>query len=118
MSRENENQIESKSAVICDICEDAITDDKSRLVCPNKSCGKLTCLSCIKKMIDIMFGQPTLNYPFKCGVCSQISDQCFFDDIIVKLDQYDKFIACILPLYWAKDCLEQNEKLAQCKCLK
>jgi hypothetical protein len=72
----------------------------------------------MNKMIEFMFGQPTLNYPFKCSTCSAILDERVFHEVIVKQGQYEKYIACILSLYWAKDCLEQNEKLAQCKYLK
>jgi hypothetical protein len=72
----------------------------------------------MNKMIEVMFGQPALNYPFKCGACSGILDEGVFHEVIVKQGQYEKYIACILSLYWAKDCLEQNEKLAQCKDLK
>jgi hypothetical protein len=115
MSIENEKPAESIPVPTCGICEAIIADDDTRLVCSHKSCGKLTCLSCIEKMIKFMFCQPALNYSFKCGACSGIFDQNLFDEVIVKQNQYEKYIACILPLYWAKDCLEQNETLAPCK---
>ncbi|CAF1525457.1 unnamed protein product [Rotaria sordida] len=116
MSTENEKQTESLPT--CGICGTIIADDDIKLICTYETCGKRTCLSCIKKMIEIMFSQPTLNYPFKCGACLQLLDQRIIYEIIVKQGQYEKYIACIFPLYWVKNCLEQNEILVQCKYLK
>ncbi len=118
MSTENESPIESSSKQICGICEAIIASDDPKLICTSEQCGKLTCLSCIKKMIEVMLSQPTLKYSFTCGICSHIFDQTFFLELIIKQGYYEKYIACIFPLYWAKDCLEQNEILAQCKYLK
>ncbi|CAF2934707.1 unnamed protein product [Rotaria sp. Silwood2] len=112
MSTENEKQTESIPT--CGICEAIVVDDDTKVICTYEPCSKLTCLSCIQKMIEVMFSQPTLNYPFKCGSCLQIVDQRIIHEIIVKQRQYEKYIACIFPLYWAKDCLDQNEILAQC----
>ena len=124
MSTENENQIPAPDAtpasqetinIICGICLATIGDEDIKLICMHKPCGKVTCVSCIKKMIDVMLGQPALNYPFKCGACSQVCDGRVFDEIIIKQGYYEKYIACLMPLHWSKDCLEDNEKLAQCK---
>lgn len=115
MSTENESPIESSSKQICGICEAIIASDDPKLICTSEQCGKLTCLSCIKKMIEVMFGQPALNYPLKCGGCSEIFDQTVFLEYIINQGQYEKYLACIFPLYWAKDCLKENEVLAQCK---
>lgn len=115
MSAENEKQIEFIPKPVCRMCETVIADDDIKLICTNDQCNTVTCSSCIKKMIDVMYGQPTLNYPFKCSVCSHVFDQAFFLEFIIKHEQYEKYIACIFPLYWTKDCLEENEVLVQCK---
>jgi len=115
MSTTDENQLESTSETTCGICQASIADDDTKLICTHEQCGKLTCLSCIKKMIEVMLSQPTLKYSFTCGICSHIFDEIFFLELIIKQGYYEKYIACIFPLYWAKDCLEQNEILAQCK---
>jgi hypothetical protein len=123
MSTENEIQIEAVSTpsqettiiITCGICEATIADGDSKVICTLEQCSKQTCLSCIKKMIEVMFGQPALNYPLKCGACSQVFDERVLDEIIIEQGQYEKYVACILPLYWLKDCLEENEKLVQCK---
>jgi len=118
MSTESEKPIESTPASICSICTTSIANDDAKLICTHDACGKLTCLTCVKRMIEVMFGQPAFNYPFKCGGCRNILDETFFLEFIIKQGQYEKYIACILPLYWSKDCLEENEVLAQCKNLK
>ncbi|CAF1104668.1 unnamed protein product [Rotaria sordida] len=98
----------------CGICEATINDDDTKLTCSNKKCNKLTCNTCINLMFEIMFGHPTLNYPLSCGACQQSFDITHIDQIIIKQKHYEQFIACVLPLFWSKDCLEKNEKLAQC----
>lgn len=113
----NASETLANTVLSCCICETLIPDNKPRLRCASETCNKLTCSSCIHEMIEAMFGQPTLNYPFKCAACLQICDQSIFHDIIVEQGQYEKYIACIFPLYWTKDCLEPNEILAQCKYL-
>ncbi|CAF2666357.1 unnamed protein product [Rotaria sp. Silwood2] len=82
MSTENEKQTESIPT--CGICEAIVVDDDTKVICTYEPCSKLTCLSCIQKMIEVMFSQPTLNYPFKCGSCLQIVDQRIIYEIIVK----------------------------------
>ena len=115
MSSENEDPVESTSATVCAICEMALADEDKRLICPSEACGKLTCLSCIQRMIDVMFGQPAFNYPFKCGACTVPLDQSFFLEFSIERGLYEKYLACLFPLFWSKDCLEENEVLAQCK---
>jgi hypothetical protein len=115
MSTESETPIESTPGSVCGICQTIIADDAIGLVCKCEACGKLTCLTCVKRMIDVMFGEPTFNYPFKCGSCSELLDETFFLEYIIKEGQYEKYIACLFPLYWTKYCLQQNEVLAQCK---
>ena len=126
MSTENENQnivsppIEviipppAKSVISCEICESTINDDDTKLICTNKKCGKLTCNKCINTMFDLMFGQPAFNYPLKCGVCQHSFSITDIDRILVKQERYEQFISCVLPLYWSDDCLQTDEKLAQC----
>ena len=118
MATENEQPIQVPSVPVCAICEKSITDNEMKLICTNEQCGKLLCVLCIKKTIQSMFGQPALNYPLKCSICSHIFDQTILLEFMSMHDQYEKFIACIFPLYWAKDCLNENETLAQCKCEK
>ncbi len=128
MSTENQNQNQNMSSltteatassqksitIICGICEAIINEDDTKLICKNIKCGKSTCDICIKLMFGVMFGQPALNYPLVCGACQHPFDTAEIDPILVKQDCYEQFIACVLPLFWSKDCLEQNEKLAQC----
>ncbi len=115
MSTEGETPIEATSGSICGICETAIADDNIESIYKCQTCDKLTCLTCAKRMIDIMFSEPAINYPFRCAACSELADERLILDLIIKQEQYEKYIACIFPLYWAKDCLQQNEALAQCK---
>jgi hypothetical protein len=115
MSIESETPIEPTPISLCGICETAIADDNIGLVCKCEACDKLTCLTCVKKMIDVMFGEPTLHYPFHCGLCSELLDESFFLEYMIKQGQYEKYIACLFPLFWSKYCLEENEVLAQCK---
>jgi hypothetical protein len=98
----------------CGTCDATINDDDTKLICTNKNCGKLTCNACINLMFEMMFGQPVLNYPLLCGACQRSFDLEKIDQILVKQERYEQFIACVLPLFWSKDCLEGNEKLAQC----
>jgi hypothetical protein len=127
MSTENENQnlaqttttqaavsSEKKVTITCKTCEATINDDDTKLICTNKNCGAVTCDACINLMFDVMFGQPVLNYPLSCGACQSSFDITEIDRILVKCERYEQFIACVLPLFWSKDCLEENEKLAQC----
>lgn len=128
MTTENQNQNISPPIIVptipppqenitirCGICEEAINDTDAKLICTNKKCGKLTCNVCIHKMFEVMFSQPALNYPLLCGACQNAFDVKEVDQILVKQDRYEQFIACVLPLFWSKDCLQENEKLAQCK---
>jgi hypothetical protein len=126
MSSENENQnipalaanatIPSQEITImtCGTCEATINDGDTKLICMNKKCGKLTCDTCINLMFDVMFGEPALNYPLTCGACQHEFDIAQIDQILIKQERYGQFIACVLPLFWSKDCLTENERLAQC----
>jgi hypothetical protein len=128
MSTENKSQIipappptmevptlsEKKAIIICKICEVVIDDTDTKLVCSKPKCAAVTCTTCIDSMLKTMFGQPTLNYPLSCGACGQSFDTTDIDLILIKHQQYEQFIACVLPLFWSEDCLEQNEQLAQC----
>jgi hypothetical protein len=106
MSIENENQnIQSPEAII---------DGTTKLICTNKKCGKLTCDTCINLMYDVMFGEPALHYPLLCGACQQPFAETHLNDVLVKHEHYEQYIACVLPLFWSKDCLQDNEQLAQC----
>jgi hypothetical protein len=126
MSTENENQnapspsTEAAASpqkvpiITCGICEETINDDDTKLICTNQRCGKTTCNKCINGMFAVMFGQPALTYPLLCGACQRPFNITDIDQILVKQERYEQFIACVLPLFWSKDCLEENEKLAQC----
>jgi hypothetical protein len=127
MSTENENQnlsspitteavvsSEKKITVICKTCDETINDDDTKLICTNKNCGAVTCHKCINLMLEVMFGQPALTYPLKCGECQNSFDIIDIDRILVKYERYEQFISCVLPLFWLEDCLEANEQLAQC----
>jgi len=126
MSTENENQnapspqteavasLQKTPIIICGTCEATINDDNTKLICTNQRCGKATCNTCINLMFEVMFGQPALNYPLSCGACQHPFNITDIDQIIVNQQRYEQFIACVLPLFWSKNCLEENEKLAQC----
>jgi hypothetical protein len=126
MSSENENQnilspttqatveLQENTTTTCGICEATINNNDTKLICTNIKCGKLTCNACINLMFEVMFGQPVLNYPLSCGACQRSFDLKEIDQILVKQERYEQFIACVLPLFWSKDCLQENEKLAQC----
>ncbi|CAF1014638.1 unnamed protein product [Rotaria sordida] len=103
-----------EKTLICSICEATIADTDERLICPNEKCEKWTCFNCANMMIEIMFSQPTLNYPLKCGVCGQEFDRIKIEEMIIKSEHYEQYIACIFPLYWSDECLEEYEQLAQC----
>ena len=62
-----------------------------------------------------MFGHPVVWYPLKCVLCQGKLDENIFLQILIKEDLYEKYIACVFPLFWAKDCLNDNEVLVQCK---
>lgn len=127
MATENENQnnvplttemaaasSEKVVTITCGICEATISDDDSKLICTNKQCAIVTCNICISTMIKVMFGQPALNYPLTCGACSCAFDTTDIDRILVKQEHYEQFMTCVFSLFWQKDCLQDNEKLAQC----
>ena len=105
---------EKKVTVVCKICEATINDGDRKLVCSKPKCAAVTCTTCIDSMLKTMFGQPTLNYPLSCVLCKHPFDTTDVDHILIKHQQYEQFIACVLPLFWSKDCLQQNEQLAQC----
>ena len=106
-----------KVTLICKICEATISDDDTKLICTNENCDALTCNTCINVMLEVMLGQPALNYPLTCGACANSFPTTDIDQILMKHQHYEQFIACVLPLFWSDDCLEETEKLAQCKCL-
>jgi hypothetical protein len=129
MSSESENQnitppvidvvapTQETITVKCGTCEATINPGDTQLICTNKKCGTATCNTCINIMFTMMFGEPALSYPLTCGACQSPFDITQIDQILVKQERYEQFIACVLPLFWSKDCLEENEKLAQCKYL-
>jgi hypothetical protein len=115
MSIENSDTIPQEKAVICAICLTNIPDMDERLRCLNQKCEKWTCANCANTMIEMMLGQPTLNYPLKCGTCCHPFVRLQVEEMIVKNEHYAQYIACMLPLYWLDDCLDEHEQLAQCK---
>ncbi|CAF3274242.1 unnamed protein product, partial [Rotaria sp. Silwood2] len=88
-----------EKTVICGICEATIADINTRLRCSNKECEEWTCAHCTNTMVEMMFRQPTLNYPLKCGACGQEFDRIQVEELIIKGKHYEQYIACILPLY-------------------
>lgn len=98
----------------CCTCEAIINDDDIKLKCTNAKCNQWSCKVCVNLMLELMFAQPALNYPLSCGSCQNAFNLPDIDHILAKENRYEKFIACVLPLFWSKDCLEENEKLAQC----
>lgn len=105
---------EKKVTVTCKICEATINDDDTKIICSKPKCAAVTCITCIDSMLKTMFAQPTLNYPLECGACGQAFNTTDVDRILIKHQQYEQFIACVLPLFWSEDCLQPNEQLAQC----
>ena len=105
---------EENITLVCGICGTTINDDDTKLLCPNDKCGNWTCNVCINLMIDVVFSEPALHYPLSCGACEHSFDMTQIEQILVKQERYEQLIAYFLPLFWSKDCLEKNEKLAQC----
>ena len=105
---------EKKVTLTCITCEASINDDETKLLCSKPNCRAATCNACINLMLKTMFSQPALNYPLSCGSCRNSFDTTTIDAILVKHELYEQFIACVLPLFWSKQCLQQNEQLAQC----
>lgn len=106
---------ESVIRTVCGTCGEVIVDGADRISCSNEECGNRTCLICFRKLLAVMFGHPVLYYPLKCGICQGTFDENLFLQILIKEDLYEKYIACIFPFFWAKDCLHDNEVLLQCK---
>ncbi|CAF1219202.1 unnamed protein product [Adineta steineri] len=111
---EQETSSEKNIIMTCGICQITINDGDTKLKCKSNSCGAFTCNTCIELMINVMFGHPTLNYPLLCGVCQEAFDLTEVDEILREQQCYEQYISCVLPLFWSKDCLQDNEKLAQC----
>ncbi|CAF0980959.1 unnamed protein product [Rotaria sp. Silwood1] len=65
-------------------------------------------------MIGMLFAQPTLNYPLKCGACQTAFNETYVERIIIDQNYYENYVACVLPLYWSQECLEDCEELVQC----
>ena len=105
---------EENTTMTCGICGATINDSGTKLVCPNDKCGNWTCNACIQLMIDAIFSEPALHYPLSCGACENSFDMTQIEQTLVKQERYEQLIACLLPLFWSEDCLEKNEKLAQC----
>lgn len=104
-----------ENKLICGICESDIATNHKHLICAKDKCRKATCSECINTMIGILFAEPTLNYPLKCGACRTPFNNTAVETLIVDEESYEKYIACILPLYWSQDCLNDCEVLVQCK---
>ncbi|CAF1507345.1 unnamed protein product [Rotaria magnacalcarata] len=98
----------------CGICEANIAAADAHLTCINQKCHKVTCSHCINTMIDMFFAQPTLNYPLKCGGCRTAFNKASVERVIMDEKDYEKYIACMLPLYWSRKCLNNDEELAKC----
>lgn len=95
----------------CGACESVIMDGDITASC---DCNKTLCVQCLTIMIKTMFGTPTLTYPLKCVNSLHVLDQNLVLQIISEKGYYEQFIACVLPLYWSKECLQENETLASC----
>ena len=120
MSTEHENPTvatpQPETIVIsCSVCHETMMDNDCQVSCTCEHCGQLMCAKCMERLIQMVFSQPTLSYPFRCGSCSQLVDQHAFDGLIAKREDYGKFIACVLPLFWSTACLQDHEQLVSCK---
>lgn len=115
MSTENEQPIEAIVQAVCGTCGEVIADGDERASCAVEKCGHLTCVTCFRKLLAVMFGQPALYYPLKCVSCGEPLDEHRFLPILTKENLYEKYIACLFSLFWAKDCVHENEVLIQCK---
>jgi hypothetical protein len=115
MSNETENLPVPIVVKKCSACEEIFSDEKlhSGSFCEN--CDSSLCFNCTAKLIRTIFDQPALIYPMKCINCGAELDKDQIEKVVVKQDYYEKFIACVLPLHWSDDCLEENEKFARCK---
>ncbi|CAF0913819.1 unnamed protein product, partial [Adineta ricciae] len=113
-SKEPDASSKENTPKTCATCEVAVGVNDIKLQCKYDQCGAVTCNSCTKLMVEVMFGQPVLEYPLKCCSCSKAYDSIEVDQLLAKHSSYEQYIAFILPLFWSEDCLEENEKLAQC----
>jgi hypothetical protein len=107
---------EKTTPLTCTVCHATIADNDVILICNRPRCLQATCAHCVKLMLRLILAQPSLNYPLQCGSCQNSFDDIQFNSILVEDEQYEKYMACLLPLFWSKCCLECNEELVQCKC--
>ena len=126
MSAEHDNETESEIVpqvfsklretitITCGLCENMIKEDDTMLLCSNEKCKSWTCSDCVNIMLQLLLAQPALSYPLKCGACESSFDITQIEQIVVKQERYEQLIACMLPLFWSKDCLQTYETLAQC----
>lgn len=120
MSSENEDQAVSQAElapketpdISCAVCHSVIADGDSRVSC---DCEKYLCARCFTTSIRYMFGNPALSYPLKCLDGIHTYDENTLLPFINQQAQYEKYVACILPLHWAKDCLQDHESIASCE---
>lgn len=104
-----------ENKISCGICASDIAATEAHLTCTNDKCRKVTCSHCMSAMIRMLFAQPTLSYPLRCGACQTPFNKLAVERMVISGNYYDKYIACVLPLYWSEECLQDNEELAQCK---
>ncbi|CAF1418277.1 unnamed protein product [Rotaria magnacalcarata] len=103
-----------ENKLTCGICESNITVSDRHLTCINDKCRKNTCSYCITKMINMFFAQPALNYPFTCGGCRTAFNNASVERVIIDEKYYEQYVACMLPLYWSQECLNNDEEFVQC----
>ena len=107
-------QLESteKPPLQCATCENVINDEQIRLAC---GCNHTFCAQCLKSIVQMMINWPALGYPFKCVACQQHVSENLILRVIDEHGLYERFVSCVLPLFWLKDCLQDNEELVSCK---
>lgn len=105
-------ETKEKPVLYCTACQNVIQQDENHVVC---QCNDTFCAACSKLIVTMMISYPTLGYPFKCLTCLKYFDDNLFLPTINQQGLYERYISCVLPLFWSKDCLQENEKIVSCK---
>lgn len=104
-----------EKVITCQVCLESLLKSCVALECMNSSCKKVTCKTCAKRMINILFGEPTVNHSLKCPACAKSFNGVAVDQVFSETDMYEYYISCMLSVAWSNDCLNDNEQLAQCE---
>lgn len=106
---------EKKPLLLCLTCEGTISDEDLKITCTKAGCGKTTCISCVELLLRVLFSEPELTYPLRCGACNSPYQDGQIDGLLRSEGMYEQYMACVLPLFWSEACLETDEALARCK---